>query len=835
MRGEREEELIELGRKNAELLENASAWCAHLRAEETSRGLLAEMTGLPIASHRISCKHATGGSESMNLPWILPDFVVANCDTCPHHHPTGSTSWGAQVLSQHKIVLAREAKAEAAEEERLAELRIRIKAHISKAGPEQSIFELCEALISADPSVEPARELTEAARIAPELFSDQVLETLSDCTLSDRAFLATLPAWAKLAPKRALELPQRFRAVAYRALGLRRVELGGRILACLTGEPSSHETTRRLIFAMNFSFPRHSDYPFSTALGLLLASWEGNPGWLTDVVRELLGAEDRHSRLHAASLLAELIPLRPEIGSELLDDLFRVLERSSGDLGDNAARSCASCLAKLFLLQPEAVDKPTLEFVKSAAPGAAGAAVQIYTQLFRQLDSKSPKSSREAGNGSVLTHAGTTALERCVQIAADADLSIEARLEAVKALDGLAIRFPREVFERFELLLGVYALLEEDPPGRVRILVPGTAQSPLDARMEQFSQQTQWRLFKAHLSKLLKNVTRALPEEAADLVVDCASNLSADMSVSFRVLAHALLGELGMSHDLRPRVAPLLMKGLMDFESSAVRAVAIGATREVFRASGDLPDNFLEVIVLHLKDTYVVVHEAAIAALARSDWFSIDRRELANAARYDLCGWALTYRGEPFKLEKIADALLSVTSNHPSSRESVVRFLCELLPTGEELVDQAIVEELLDAVPPDSDQAELLASVLLECARTGDRDRYNSYSFQSRCKMFRWLHGLSEKSIRNLGEEILVAGKELGTRDGWEACHLASLCSLAGLFQAESEILSASAKAMCGEKSLEAFREELLGLSAGARLNAEKVVALGSAAKAIKS
>src|SRR5690348_8594201 len=80
-------EMEDLGRKNVETLAAARGWCKHLQIEMTSCGLLAQMSGLPIGSHDVTCPHAERGLGGMNLPMILPEFVIQNCRGCTEHSP----------------------------------------------------------------------------------------------------------------------------------------------------------------------------------------------------------------------------------------------------------------------------------------------------------------------------------------------------------------------------------------------------------------------------------------------------------------------------------------------------------------------------------------------------------------------------------------------------------------------------------------------------------------------------------------------------------------------------------------------------------------------------
>ena len=61
------EESFKIGEANAALIPRLQRWCEHLRIEQTSAGLLAEMSGLPIGMMQVVCPHASKGMQAMHL------------------------------------------------------------------------------------------------------------------------------------------------------------------------------------------------------------------------------------------------------------------------------------------------------------------------------------------------------------------------------------------------------------------------------------------------------------------------------------------------------------------------------------------------------------------------------------------------------------------------------------------------------------------------------------------------------------------------------------------------------------------------------------------------
>ena len=92
---------IELGKKNQKYIQNAIQWCSYFRCQMTTSGILAPSYNLPIGSHRISCKHSEHSLESINLPWIIPEFIIKSCQNCPHRKTQDDGTWGQKIIDDH--------------------------------------------------------------------------------------------------------------------------------------------------------------------------------------------------------------------------------------------------------------------------------------------------------------------------------------------------------------------------------------------------------------------------------------------------------------------------------------------------------------------------------------------------------------------------------------------------------------------------------------------------------------------------------------------------------------------------------------------------------------
>ena len=180
----------------------------------------------------------------------------------------------------------------------------------------------------------------------------------------------------------------------------------------------------------------------------------------------------------------------------------------------------------------------------------------------------------------------------------------------------------------------------------------------------------------------------------------CFARLDSKTHQSLKVKIVILLGELGRDRDILPRVLPLLWRALMDYGSTLIRCRGIEAIARCFgRAGCAPPPGVVEALVLHLKDTYVIVHEAAIRAIGC--YSRLLTPEQAEEVIQQLASWASAYRTKDcYELREICWPLLSLTRKVPEMRYSAIRFIAKLLPTGEFYVDLDMIEMLTDHVEP---------------------------------------------------------------------------------------------------------------------------------------
>jgi hypothetical protein len=114
----------------------------------------------------------------------------------------------------------------------------------------------------------------------------------------------------------------------------------------------------------------------------------------------------------------------------------------------------------------------------------------------------------------------------------------------------------------------------------------------------------------AKVTDILEELSEKYPQKVVEPVVKCFEQSSTKDYTVFKGELLKILGKVGNEYSCQPKVIPIVMIGLMDYESPYLRAVAVRAVEETFRHSNvKPPENILDVIVLHLRDQYVAVHK----------------------------------------------------------------------------------------------------------------------------------------------------------------------------------------------------------------------------------
>lgn len=128
-----------------------------------------------------------------------------------------------------------------------------------------------------------------------------------------------------------------------------------------------------------------------------------------------------------------------------------------------------------------------------------------------------------------------------------------------------------------------------------------------------------------------------------------------------------------------------------------------------------------------------------------------------------------------YQLDDICDGILEISRRDERLKVLALRLVESIFPSGEELVDSKIAENLMRFCKPTEQIAHLVTKDITTYLARHGRDRYNFYGHSGRSHMFKWMHELPEEVYQIVAEELLASAIELAKHDAFESCHFSSL------------------------------------------------------------
>jgi len=203
-------EAVQRGRDNAEAIEFVRRHCRHARVEmPDGNSMVGSMCGIPMGRLEVRCEYAppprTSGHRALDL---AAEFYRDNCIGCPHRLGTGELPNLATIVAERDQAeeLKRQTAQRTAQELARRHEQRRQRRRQSVAGEGYVVRDLAGWLDRLDADAprdrpldaaerEAARQLIEAARHAPQLFSPQLVTSLLDLavdTAEPHAFTAVI-------------------------------------------------------------------------------------------------------------------------------------------------------------------------------------------------------------------------------------------------------------------------------------------------------------------------------------------------------------------------------------------------------------------------------------------------------------------------------------------------------------------------------------------------------------------------------------------------------------------------------------------------------------------
>jgi hypothetical protein len=826
--------MIELGSQNQKCLDGMRAWCKHVEIVRESEGLYAQMSGLPIATHSISCPNAHGKFSSMNLLWVFSDFLRDHCNGCTYHSPSASAAWGNSILQAQREDQATSEQKQAEETARITALRADLANRSRKIGesapPEtREIIRFLELLFSEDESLREAmsKRLVESANLAPELFPKESISLLIALAASTEHAKMVLPICIALA-----RCSQNFR-LEFLSLATQNIEneiqleLSSELLDAL-GEivkyPLSEAHLIKLIHSQrhdkNVIFWHQSPQNYEWHLTALRKSYDADPILVRKLFQSGLLERSDHIRIRYCGVLRQIQKTHPTIVLELLDTILSSLEFYETNDGGSSTPSgqIVRILKQAFRYSPKVVDQRLGNSFDYARPAVKEDLIRVYADQFDRNDI--------LGDGdpaalSQMTLSELIAFERLFLWTKQESIELDLRGDAAEALENASSQMPKALNSRFDVIFGYLALIvvaKEPPEPPPKIVIPGETADPRLAGLQENSRRQDWFMLKDRLTRCLQNLVKEHSDIHFATVSGCLENTTANVGEELKKICMTLLGTMGKNYQMRPKVISLLMKGLMDYESVWVRSTAIDAICKMFRfGKSPPPSNIVDIIIVHLRDTFTMVHKAAVQAISRCPrWFE---EEQAFEAMISLEVHLKVYKNDLHQLDNICDAILGLANRHRRVLAMGVKLVSSALPTGERYSDQKIIANLVRVCPEESPFALTVAVQVGRFLSRERSDRINGYE-HDRKEMFEWLFQLPSQTYEKVANRILEFALRMAKHDPWEACHFASLFAQHRDFAKERLVVMQIIESLPDEPRHKEFRDELTQLETVAFGNA---------------
>ncbi|WP_419703211.1 hypothetical protein [Promicromonospora sp. NFX87] len=660
---------LEMGRENAGIIELATNHCQNMRfVEFGGRGMLEEVTGLPINMRRVECPVAIGNTAAMRLEHIALGFYAEHCTGCAMRRPTG------RLPTLVTLAHAREEEAAVAEANAAEALRARGNARAERVERRRTLRATADLasvgilddidLLDPDPELDRDIEAQKAARqrlttLAARTsagFGTAIIDELFD-TVETVGLVELLEPLRILAVARP-EIAERLVASALAVLRKGPSPEAGR---CLTDhadqvDPASIDdyVIHSLVVLAGSKTPE--DHHFSGPTPVVQANDPGplrilaalSPGPLATRLAEMLPRPavkgfitppnyrrrqvSDFDRRAAAGAIEQLASTHLEFVLALLPNLTVSLNVPPEDNYDPGTLGTAErALARMLVAAParatallKAQGRTASERARKGLVGAVRHAVDMIDTEYVHRRAHDPVLSAE--DAAAVNDAAFTFLIALT----DESWGHEATFAAAEAIEQMGGRHGGGLDQHVDAVLGAFITLTRrrmtTPESVLTSTAPADPHAGVDAwgRYQSLSQS-------AH--RLLRAVEKASdtdPLSVCRTVTTLITNeRDSDLGAEVLMPLLATLGEIGRQHGstlgVIQAILPTLHTYLVDADAGP-RSVALHAWTTI-GARHALPSTVIDLLPALVNDLHFVVIDSVLAAACRLLWPEQDTRD----------------------------------------------------------------------------------------------------------------------------------------------------------------------------------------------------------------
>jgi len=826
--------LTQIGMENEKILADVKAWCRHLEVRQTSYGMFVQMTGLLAGRLQVQCPHGVVVGDSHFLKHEAEAFILKNCIGCPHHQEQSPRNFG-------RIVLASKEQGDAEVEKRAARRHQLEQEAYSAAEAALRTQEITEKSVNTlilrleqeqEESSIATERLLEAAKLGPELFSDQALQVLADGFQEEQG--AARAAIVRAVCQGRGQVPEVVREAAQRA-----VAAGSEAACALLAEASRQGNVTPFLpllpailkipdYGM-WAWRRPEGYQerpqYAGALesiGVLLGE---APEAVLRALDERLQVDEKATKLNTAELLFDLLPEHAEPLLALTRRLIRSLELADDGYERSADAAVCRVLAHLYAFSPEAVGQEIQGRWPFSSDEVKVLLLRVYAAVALNDPTKGLGSRRIYPQERYVSHVSAI-IERLYAAFANLKFGVDGRSKACDLLARVIERYPAEgitLLDRFIARLAI-SIREADNRPRQR-----------GSRMEALTDDTERLTYQGLIrsaSGLITQVAKANPVPAFPKIRAALEGLRPEDDRLKAELVD-LLGIFGRVYELVPQVIPELYKHLTDFRSNLVRARAVGVLSEMMAEFPDsIPDNMIELLVAYLEESFVIIHKSALGALQH---YPFQRDARGQKALSVILGWEDTYfrqGNETEFLDTIVRTLYAAYRGWPEVECYVdVVLLAKHSQHAQPHFAEESLAQLARRVGKYPELAPTFAQIALGYLERTSRDQYNIDVHDDRYHIWQELFHVSPEVIAaEVGRFREVVLSKVG-QDSVDVARLLEVLSQAGLHEQAAGIVL-EAHSMLPDIKSHAY-ERAFYAEVGAAEQAESAVAAGNPQEAV--
>lgn len=653
---------FELGHENARIMELAENHCRLMRfVESGGRGMLEEVSGLPLNSRRVECPVAIGNISGMRLDHVTFGFYTEHCVGCDMRDPTG------RLPNLEIEALARQQQAEVEEAERAEGLRVRRVARAERVERRRSLRATSDPatagilddldVLDPDPAVEgdvdetaaARRRLTTVAGRAADRFDERIIDELFDAVESVR-LMELLEPLRHLTSRRP-ELADRLVAAALAALRTVPSLEAGR---CLTDHPNLVDAAAvddAVIWAVVVlaGSKTPGDHRFSGPMPVVQANDPGPLRVLADlcpdkVVARLGGMLPRPAvtgiivnpahqpqqvsdfdRRAAAGAVEHLASTHLELAVQLLPSLavsFGVPPEDSYDPGTIGTAERA--LARMFVAAParsarllEDAGRHASEEIRDGLVSAVRDALDMVDTEYVHRRAHDPVTTPDEA-AAVTDAAFTFLLART-----DESWGHQVAFTAAESIERMG-RWHRDALAgHLDATLGAFLTLTRHRLTEPKsVLTSTTAPDPLTG-IEALSRRHSLYQSARRLLRAVESASSTDPLAVCETITTLITReRDSDMGPEVVYQLLATLGEVGRRHGnqsgVLQAVLPTLHTYLVDADPGP-RAAALEAWTTI-GGTHALPSTVADLLPALVSDPYAVIIDAVLAAACRLPW-----------------------------------------------------------------------------------------------------------------------------------------------------------------------------------------------------------------------